>query len=204
MDEFTKSNCALMSDDVRAYMKAFIAARLKMSSAEKSASMSMGKYAKIEDIYNACIVPLGEQGIAVWHGSDFIDGIEILITRLIHGESGQWVQDKRVLYIERANSNQSRGSANTYARKLAVLSLCGLACEDNDCDLPEPKQQVKAHDELLTPEHVKQLTEAINKTKDPVITMSNIKSFNKVADLSQLRASQIEGVIDYIKKCIKG
>ena len=192
MEEYSKSNSPLMSEDVRAFMKAFIKARLKMEAATKEAKGNFGKYADINAIYEACIVPLGQEGIAVWHGADFQDGIEFLITRLIHSESGQWTQDKRVLYIERANSNQSRGSANTYARKLAVLSLCGLACEDDDCDVKPAR--------TLNDEEVNAITQAIAKCANPIKIKNNILGFNKIQDLRQLTVAQIESVVSYIGK----
>lgn len=203
MNDYSKSNASFMSEDVRALMGAFIAARLEMQ-LTATGKGNYGAYVTIDDIYDACIDALGRVQIAILHMCfKEVDNTEVLHTRLIHAPTGQWAEGQRIVLYDKPG-NQGRGSGNTYARKLAVLSLCGLGCEDDDCDIPEPKRQVKAHDELLTPEHVKHLTEAINETKDPVITMSNIKSFNKVTDLSQLRASQVEGVIDYIKKCIKG
>lgn len=201
MEDFTKSNCPLMSDDVRAFYKAFLPARLKMESAVKAAKGNFGKYADINAIYDACIAPLGEAGIAVFHGSELLpDGVELLRTRLVHMESGQWIADNSVLILDKAG-NQGRGAARTYARKEAIKALCALGCEDDDCDASSPQPK---HDKLISPEAAKQLNEFIQKTTAPLTVLENIKSFNKVASLEQLKESQVQGVIDHIKKFIKG
>jgi hypothetical protein len=199
MEEFTKSNCPLMSDDVRAFYKAFIPARLKMESAVKAAKGNFGKYADINSIYDACVAPLGEAGIAIWHGEELLaDGTELLRTRLIHMESGQWIADNTPLILDKPG-NQGRGAARTYVRKEAVKALCALGCEDDDGDVPQPK-----HDKLINPEMVKQLNEFIGKTTAPLTVLENIKNFNKVTSLEQLKESQVPGVVDHIKRFIKG
>jgi hypothetical protein len=198
MEEYTKSNSALMSDDIRSYSKAFIKARLKMESVSKAQKGNYGRYADINSIYDACVIPLLEEGIYIWHGSDQLDdNREILYTRLIHAESGQWTQDKRVLLCEK-NNNQGRGGANTYARKLAVLSLCALGCDDDDCDNePEIRQQPEA---AISSKEVEALEQVINKCANPTKIRSNILGFNKITNLNQLPASKFDSVVSYIAK----
>lgn len=194
MDEFTKSNSPLMSDDIRAYSKAFIKARLKMEAASKGNKGNFGRYADINSIYDAATIPLLEEGIYIWHGSDQLDGErEILYTRLIHAESGQWTQDKRILLCEKIN-NQGRGGANTYARKLAVLSLCALGCEDDDCD-NEP--EIKHIDQPILPMQAKQLVDAISKSVNPPKVMEDILRFNKISDLTKLPVSKFQLAYKY-------
>ena len=55
----------------------------------------------------------------------------MLHTRLIHAPTGQFIQDTRPLKSEKPG-NQAIGSANTYMRRYAVISLCALETADDD------------------------------------------------------------------------
>lgn len=198
MEEFTKSNCPLMSEDVRAFYKVFIPARLKMESAVKASKGNFGKYADINSIYDSCIQPLGEAGIAVFHGLDRLeDGTELLTTKLIHMESGQWIADRRALILDKPG-NQARGGASTYARKEAIKALCALGCEDDDCDSqPEVKQQPE---QSISAKEVEALESVINKCANPAKIKSNVLGFNKIINLNQLPMSKFDVVVSYIAK----
>jgi hypothetical protein len=166
-----------------------------MEAASKAQKGNYGRYADINSIYDATIIPLLEEGIYIWHGSDQLDeNREILYTRLIHAESGQWTQDKRILLCEKVN-NQGRGGANTYARKLAVLSLCALGCEDDDCD-NEPEIRLQA-DQPILPIQTKHLIDLIGKSKDPARIMDDILKFNKITDLTKLPISKFQSACKY-------
>jgi hypothetical protein len=189
MDEYTKSNCPLMSEDVRAFYKAFVPARLKMESAVKGAKGNFGKYADINSIYDACIMPLGEAGIAIYHGVDRLeDGSELLRTRLIHCESGQWIGDNRILILDKPG-NQGRGGAGTYARKEAVKALCALGCEDDDCD-----------DRVLNKKEIEDVETAIKKCANPELIRSKVYSYYKVSSIAELVVSKFDDAMKNIAK----
>jgi hypothetical protein len=62
-----------------------------------------------------------------------------LLTRLTHAGSGEFVQDTMPLMADRANP-QGQGSAITYARRYALMSMLGLvADEDDDGNAASPK-----------------------------------------------------------------
>jgi hypothetical protein len=200
MEEYTKSNCPLMSDDVRAFYKAFIPARLKMESAIKASKGNFGKYADINSIYDACVAPLGESGIAVYHGVERLeDGSELLRTRLVHCESGQWIGDNRILILDKPG-NQGRGGASTYARKEAIKALCALGCEDDDCDSEAEPRNCQKQEQVISAKEIEALEAVINKCANPVKIKNNILGFNKVGSLAQLPISKFDSVVSYIAK----
>ena len=52
-------------------------------------------------------------------------------TRLVHAESGQWVSGTSACGVV-AGDAQAVGSGQTYMRRYGLMSLCGLAPEDED------------------------------------------------------------------------
>lgn len=123
-----------MSPDIDAYSSAMVAARDDFKTLEKSGSRKdlNYNYAKIEDIYNAVVPALTNNGIQIDHFRFAIsDGREILATRLTHSKSKQFRQDSSWLDAEKPG-NQAKGSALTYMKKYAVLNLCGLAPDEDD------------------------------------------------------------------------
>src|SRR5271156_5807479 len=133
MEQAYQSNKThLMSDDIRELAQAFLKAKMCMGGAKKNSKSNLHKYANLLSIYEAVEQALHEHNIFIWHFAERVDDTEtVLHTRLIHAPSGQFIQDTRPLKSEKPG-NQAMGSANTYMRRYAVLSLCALETEDDD------------------------------------------------------------------------
>jgi hypothetical protein len=54
-----------------------------------------------------------------------------LMTKLVHGESGQWQSSLMVMPLPK-NDPQGYGSALTYARRYGLATLVGLVSETDD------------------------------------------------------------------------
>lgn len=132
-ESLIKSNSPAMSEDIRALAAAFLQAKQEFGSTGLGGTNAHQKYkyAKIEDIYRAVEGALAKNNIIIWHFARPESGIEYLHTRLIHTTTGQFIEDCRILESEKPG-NQSKGAANTYMKKYAVLSLCAIATEDDD------------------------------------------------------------------------
>jgi uncharacterized protein (DUF3820 family) len=59
------------------------------------------------------------------------DGTHALRTRITHAGSGQYLEDTMLLCLSKPDA-QAQGSAITYARRYAILSVLGLAGEEDD------------------------------------------------------------------------
>jgi hypothetical protein len=59
------------------------------------------------------------------------DGKHVTITRLMHS-SGQWIEDGGVPLILSKDDMQGLGSALTYSRRYGLMSMVGVAPEDDD------------------------------------------------------------------------
>ena len=85
------------------------------------------KYADLSDIVQAVAPALASQGIAFWHHIE--DGC--MVTTLMHGESETSVSCSVPLIVDRQNM-QAFKSATTYAKRIGLESVTGVAPEDDD------------------------------------------------------------------------
>ena len=160
--KFERSCSKCMSDDVRQLVSALIKATANFKATGKSGTANIpGRgsytYAKIGDVYEAVLSSLAANNISPLHFT-FRDGDkEVLLTRLVHELTGQWIEDSRTLIFEKPG-NQGRGAAETYAKKYAMLTLCRIPAEDDDCQEEEKhiekkgKLASKAAGKIVIPE----------------------------------------------------
>lgn len=204
MEQTHQSNKThLMSDDIRELALAFLKAKMRMGGAKKNSKSNLHKYANLHAVYEAVEEALHEQNIFIWHFAEVLttregsDAESVLHTRLIHAPSGQFIQDTRPLKSEKPG-NQAMGSANTYMRRYAVLSLCALETEDDDGEA-ERKYIEKRDQEFIEPEQVVELQELMKQMGIKNDTYQYILTRNGIADLAELKKSQIKGLMHFIR-----
>ena len=112
---------------------ALATAQAKMGKALKSANNPhfKAKYADLSSVVDACMPSLNECGIAVIQPPTDDENGRYVETILIHGESGQQLSCRVPLIVEKQNM-QGYGSAVTYARRYGLMSMAGIAPEDDD------------------------------------------------------------------------
>jgi hypothetical protein len=88
------------------------------------------KYADLSSVMAACLPALNKNGIAVIQPTIDEDGARYVKTVLAH-ESGETLEC-RVPLIVAKNDMQGYGSAVTYARRYGLMSMAGIAPEDDD------------------------------------------------------------------------
>lgn len=89
------------------------------------------KYADLSSVMDACMPALNEAGIAVLQMPATEDGQMFVKTVLVHGETGEQ-SECRVPLIVGKNDMQGYGSAVTYARRYGLMSMAGIAPDDDD------------------------------------------------------------------------
>ncbi len=162
------------STDTDKIIPAYIKAEHAVGSVKKTASNPhfRSKYADLEAVMDACSDALDKNGLAVWQSINE-DG-DRLITRLYH-TSGQWMEGYTPLIIAK-NDMQGLGSAYTYARRYGLMSILGIAPEDDDGNAAveakkaEPKPQP-------SPQHVDDAKAMIAAAKK----LTSDKAFDKWA-----------------------
>lgn len=111
---------------------ALAAAQMEMGKALKSADNPhfRSKYADLASVMDACLPALNKHGIAVIQPLVETELGRSVVTRFIH--SGGEVLECPVPLIFGKQDMQGLGSAITYARRYGLMSLAGIAPEDDD------------------------------------------------------------------------
>ena len=89
------------------------------------------KYADLADVMQVALPALNKHGIAAWHSTVSADGTIIMRTTLSHGESDTHINCDVPLIVAK-NDMQGMKSATTYAKRIGIESLTGIAPEDDD------------------------------------------------------------------------
>lgn len=117
----------------RTIAAALAAAQAEMGRAQKSANNPhfRTKYADLDSVCDAAMPALNRHGIAVVQPLQK-DGDEWLVmTRFVHGETGEMMETPMPLLLGKRDM-QGLGSAITYARRYGLMTLAGIAPEDDD------------------------------------------------------------------------
>src|SRR3990167_1618070 len=124
---------ATMSPSIQNLAVALVAAQtdLPKLAKDKENPFFHSKYAGLDTVLPAALKVLSAHGIALLQsvGQDGHGG-STLTTMLMH-QSGEWVRDTQPLLLVK-NDPQGQGSAITYARRYAVMSMLGLVAEEDD------------------------------------------------------------------------
>jgi len=89
------------------------------------------KYADLADVMQVALPALNKHGIAAWHSTVIADGATMMRTTLSHGESDTHINCDVPLIVAK-NDMQGMKSATTYAKRIGIESLTGIAPEDDD------------------------------------------------------------------------
>lgn len=112
--------------------KALAAAQANMGKALKDTSNPhfKSKYADLASVTDACMPALNANGIAVIQPLRETDLGRYVVTIFLH-ESGESLECPVPIILGK-NDMQGLGSAITYARRYGLMSLAGIAPEDDD------------------------------------------------------------------------
>lgn len=112
---------------------ALCAAQAEMGTVVKGAinPAFKSKYANLADVMSVVVPALTAHGIAVYHTMMRDEAHLVMRTVLHHGDSDTHI-DCDVPLIVAKNDMQGMKSATTYAKRIGVESLTGIAPEDDD------------------------------------------------------------------------
>lgn len=101
------------------------------------------KYVPLEEIIGAVVPLLNEHGIVLLQAVGHYEGTPVLVTTLLDSEGGERFESASPLILEK-QTPQAVGSAITYMRRYALLSLLGLvADEDDDGNKASPQRRTR-------------------------------------------------------------
>lgn len=112
---------------------ALAAAQMEMGTVVKGAVNPhfKSKYADLADVMQVALPALNKHGVAAWHSVVTADGQTQMRTTLSHGESDTHIACDVPLLVAK-NDMQGMKSATTYAKRIGIESLTGIAPEDDD------------------------------------------------------------------------
>jgi hypothetical protein len=164
------------------------------------------KYADFSEVVTASRPALAKNGLSVIQRIIIADdGSEILHSILGH-ISGQYIDSTMRIKPEK-NDVQALGKYITYLKRYTYAALVGVITEDDDGNSASVKHGQEsnttndyANDGVITSEELKALLDLLNTLPNATVLENNIKKFNNITDLSQLKQSKYKGVIAYIDK----
>lgn len=118
--------------DHKSIFAALAAAQQEMGKAIKDTKNDhfRSKYADLASVMDACMGALNKHGICVMQPTGEDDTGRFVKTILAH-TSGETVECRVPLIVQK-NDMQGYGSAVTYARRYGLMSMAGIAPEDDD------------------------------------------------------------------------
>lgn len=174
-------------------------------------------YAKLEDVIEATYEHLHANNLAVMQVVTIKDALDIdpymtLQTQLIH-TSGVSVLSDYILNPKDATNPQQMGSAITYARRYALLSLLGLAPEDDDGNAASNGDTVKVSKPTSGKPVASPTKNASDAQKDYIISLIEQKLAIRdpgeqinwildeagIEDLDDLKSAQASSLVEQLK-----
>lgn len=119
---------------MKALLEALVKAQAEMTKPKKDATNPHFKssYADLSSVCDACLPALNRHGIVVTQPMSEVDGQRFIETIFTHAESGETISTNIPMLLPQAITMQQLGSAMTYARRYGLLTLAGLAPDDDD------------------------------------------------------------------------
>lgn len=115
---------------------ALLRAREEFAPVVKDETADVGKYTykyvELSTLLAAVTPALSKYGLIVVQTVDHTEHGPVLVTRLVHVDSGTEIGSSYPLQPARPNDPQALGGAVTYARRYALLCILGVAPEDDD------------------------------------------------------------------------
>lgn len=202
-EEIKMNETVKISAAHKGVFSALAAAQLQMGPALKDSlnPAFKSKYADLSSVMAACLPALNLNGIAVFQPTGEDEVGRFVRTILAH-ESGETI-DCRVPLIVGKNDMQGYGSAVTYARRYGLMSMAGIAPEDDDgnaaANAAPSKPEETSQIELITAEQFQNMRASAELAG---VDEANIATAAKVGDIRQIPAHLFEAVMTKLQLTI--
>jgi hypothetical protein len=158
------------------------------------------KYADLGNVMDACMPSLTEQGIAVVQPTIQDETGRYVETILMHGESGETLSC-RVPLIVAKNDMQGFGSAVTYARRYGLMTMAGIAPEDDDGNAAAKSPPGNRVQKTITPG---QYIQVRDKAQEAGVKEDVICNDAGCQDLQMMPANQFDRIMKRLQQTIDG
>jgi len=154
------------------------------------------KYADLADVVSVAIPALSEHGIAMYHIMMRDEHGPIMRTVLAHGVSDTSIHCDVPLIINK-NDMQGMKSATTYAKRIGLESLTGIAPEDDDGNAAAKAPPRAEPPKPITADQFKEMNDLIF---DTGADEAKFCAFWKVSSLEEMTSKQAVDAISMLKK----
>lgn len=154
------------------------------------------RYADLADVVSVVVPALTEQGIAMYHTMIRDEHGMVMRTTLAHGATDTHIHCDVPLIVNK-NDMQGMKSATTYAKRIGVESVTGIAAEDDDGNAAAkaaPKQEAP---KTINADQFRLIQGLIEIT---ATDEAKFCQFMKVSDLHEMTAKQADDAIAMLKK----
>lgn len=156
------------------------------------------RYADLADVAGVVIPTLSAHGVAVFHYIINEGDVTAMRTEFVHAVSESRIACDVPLIVNK-NDMQGFKSATTYAKRIGLESLSGVAPEDDDGNAaakapPAPRQQPPAKI------NAEKFQEIINLIEHTVSDEAKLCAYWKVSELHELTAQQADQTIAMLTK----
>jgi hypothetical protein len=171
---------------------AIIKAQKEMQTPKKGSTNPFfkNKYADLNDVLQAVLPALNNNGIALLQPLVNIEGKNFVRTVLMH-ESGQVFDSLTEIFTAKQNDAQSYGSGVSYARRYALSSICGIGSEDDDGQKAvKPIEQKPIEIQVVKLSQI-QVDKILNSTKEEIEKYIKLYNEGKVI-MTQVQLLSLE------------
>jgi len=154
------------------------------------------KYADLADVVSVAVPALTEQGIAMFHMMVRDEYGAVMRTMLVHGASETSVSCDVPLIINKQDM-QGMKSATTYAKRIGLESLTGIAPEDDDGNAAAKAAPKVEAVRLIGAEQFQEINELIFDTETDEVKFC---AYWRVKTLEELTEKQAVDAIAMLKK----
>ena len=189
-----------MTDHKNIYL-ALAAAQAEMGGVKKGSvnPAFKSKYADLADVVQAVSGPLNAQGIAFFHMAASVDGERIMRTVLAHGASGTTIECGVPLIVSK-NDMQGYKSATTYAKRIGLESLTGIAPEDDDGNAAARAAPVRTAS-IISRDEMERLDHLLTETGTE---RDKFFAYAKVSGMADITVDQYPRLIEILTRKLAG
>tara|TARA_R110000823_G_scaffold307923_1_gene431326 strand:+ start:84 stop:677 length:594 start_codon:yes stop_codon:yes gene_type:complete len=157
------------------------------------------KYANLSDVVSVAIPALSEQGIAMYHTMVRDEHGSIMRTILAHGVSDTSIYCDVPLIINK-NDMQGMKSATTYAKRIGLESLTGIAPEDDDGNAAAKAPPKEEAPKLITEDQFRELNDMMFDTETDE---EKFCAYMKVETIEMLNQKQFKDAMVMLQRKLK-
>ena len=152
------------------------------------------------------VQPATEFGLCHTQLNDFVitpegEIITIVITKLMHVSGDEPIVSRfpvPKIPSNVKNAHQEAGSAQTYARRYGLLSVYGLANDDDDGNslMKTPPEKVGVGNTRTKPNEKLEPTSVLDKLPDPITKEAKTTILDKLSQLHQSQPEKMKGIVE--------